>query len=43
LLQAGASPVGHYHDGKTLAQQTVSRDMPQVAKWLADHPESYHR
>jgi hypothetical protein len=43
LLQAGASPVGHYHDGKTLAQQTVSRDMPQVAKWLADHPESYQR
>jgi len=43
LLEAGASPVGHYDDGKTLAQQTVSRDMPQVAKWLADHPESYHR
>ena len=43
LLQAGASPVGHYDDGKTLAQQAVSRDMPQVAKWLADHPESYRR
>jgi len=43
LLQAGASPVGHYDDGKTLAQQAVLRDMPQVAKWLADHPEPYRR
>jgi hypothetical protein len=43
LLQAGASPVGHYYDGKTLAQQAMLRKMPGVTKWLADHPEAYKR
>lgn len=42
LLEAGASPVGRYDiDGnKTLAQQAKDRNMPKVAKWLADHPEA---
>ncbi|RUL75976.1 DUF6438 domain-containing protein [Dyella choica] len=43
LLQAGASPAGHYYDGMTLAQQTALRKMPHVAKWLAHHPEAYRR
>lgn len=43
LLQAGASPVGHYEDGKTLLQEAAIRKMPQVAKWLAEHPEAYRR
>lgn len=43
LLQAGASPAGHYYDGKTLAQQAALRKMRQVVKWLADHPEAYRR
>ncbi|GLQ46504.1 hypothetical protein GCM10007862_15550 [Dyella lipolytica] len=43
LLQAGASPAGHYEDGATLVQQAAIRKMPRVAKWLADHPEAYRR
>lgn len=45
LLEAGASPVGRYDiDGnKTLVQQAKDRNMPKVAKWLAEHPEAMRR
>ncbi len=45
LLEAGASPAGHYDvDGvRTLAEQAKHRKMPLVAKWLAAHPEAYRR
>ncbi len=45
LLEAGASPAGHYDvDGvRTLAEQAKYRKMPLVAKWLAAHPEAYRR
>lgn len=43
LLEAGASPVGRYDDGKTLAQQAKARHMPHVANWLIKHPEAFHR
>jgi hypothetical protein len=34
LLKAGASPVGHYDDGRTLHEQMKERPMPAVAQWL---------
>jgi Domain of unknown function (DUF6438) len=45
LLEAGASPAGHYDvDGvRTLAEQAKYRKMPLVAKWLIAHPEAYRR
>ena len=45
LLEAGASPVG-YDDNdatRTLAQRAKDRKMPQVARWLAEHPEAFQR
>ncbi|HEX6742274.1 MAG TPA: hypothetical protein VF079_10845, partial [Sphingomicrobium sp.] len=39
LLQAGASPKGHYFDGKTLVQQMKERPMPKVKAWLEAHPD----
>jgi hypothetical protein len=45
LLEAGASPAGHYDVDvvRTLAQQAKYRKMPLVAKWLAAHPAAYSR
>ena len=45
LLEAGASPVGRDDSNgtKTLAQLAKERNMPQVARWLAEHPEAFQR
>lgn len=37
-LRAGASPHGHYFDGRTLEEQMKERPMPMAKQWLKDHP-----
>lgn len=43
LLEAGASPAGTDTWGSTLAELAQMRNMPQVKRWLAAHPEAYKR
>lgn len=43
LLEAGASPAGTDTWGSTLAELAKARNMPQVTRWLATHPEAYKR